>query len=179
MGNSACTVSVARLVVAVVHLHDADAFWNATLNSELTCVLDSFPSAYGSVVFSEADIDAHTSVIEMNVGIIAACMTTLPAFFKESGIFDTATYDSLRSHLFSSLNRSKASKKDSSSDSSKTGQGRFADENSSHGRLHDINNSFDMRDMVTADAVAGGQGFAPHPEHAKGAIVRTVDYTVV
>ena len=72
--TSTCIVSIARLAVYAKHMNNPDKLWLA-----------------GGM---------ELSVVEAEVGIIAACMPAFPAFFRNSKLFKADTYRSLRSRLF-------------------------------------------------------------------------------
>lgn len=76
-GLVACGVSIARLVITVATLNRADKFWYSAINATLT-------------------------VVEMNIAIIAACMSTLPGVLVNLQKYGSSVFKSLRSRIFSS-----------------------------------------------------------------------------
>ncbi|KAH8654975.1 hypothetical protein BGZ60DRAFT_532605 [Tricladium varicosporioides] len=89
-GLIACLVSIARLVITAITLEKPDKLWNASLSSELT-------------------------IVEINLAIIAACMSTMPGFFARSKLIGSTFFRSLRSRFTASGAKTSNSKIESNS----------------------------------------------------------------
>ncbi|CAG8961397.1 hypothetical protein HYFRA_00013345 [Hymenoscyphus fraxineus] len=81
VGFVPCAVSVARLIIITITLNHADKLWYASLSSTLT------------------------SIVEINVGIIASCMTALPGVFARLKTPGMELVKSLRSKFTTSFNK--------------------------------------------------------------------------
>ena len=110
----------------------------------------------------------------MDIGLVAACMPALPAFFNKSKLVKLSTYSSLWSRL-SSRGRSAA---DSAGHSPRgKAEGAYVDDDSQTS-LHDAR-YFQFGQTEPAMAIAAGREgrFRDHGQQAKG-IVQTVYYNI-
>lgn len=113
--RSACVASIIRAVVSIQTLHTTDTLREAGYVSIFRSALPFLPRGRVSVQHSpywgygNIEADQHClSAVEMNTGIIAAALTTLPIFLSKSGAvsFGKSALSSVRNRLFS---RSKTS----------------------------------------------------------------------
>ncbi|KAM3075771.1 hypothetical protein ACMFMG_007897 [Clarireedia jacksonii] len=94
-GLVTCLVSIARLINLAITFDGPDALWNAALSAEF-------------------------SIVEINLGIIASCMSTLPGLI--SNITGSSVFRSIRTFFFSSRgNTTKRSKSTSNTQSNSRG----------------------------------------------------------
>ena len=108
--------------------------------------------------------------VELNIGIITASMPTMPHFFAKSKIFQSATYNSLRSRLLRDRSRSKSSEGSSGSKQSKTKTPIEAVGVGMHGdgylELEDIKHSHTLK----------GQKAHDEDDSSRKGILKTTDY---
>lgn len=85
MVNSACIVSVVRLVLASKRAHSPDLLWDAAYTSILRRVV-SAPIRF------HWEMLTLRSVVEINTAIICGSMTSLPIFFRRYPISFNLSY---------------------------------------------------------------------------------------
>ncbi|MCJ1432718.1 hypothetical protein MMC27_002075 [Xylographa pallens] len=147
-GLIACLVSLARLIDMGVRYYDPDILYNAALTSELT-------------------------VIELNLGIIAACMSALPVFFSTSKAFQSTTWKSLRTRVFgSSWSRGKSA---DGSYGTKDAKGSLPSARS--GAVSARDRYVELHD-AEAFVIEGPRKGGGADQRSRNAILRTADYEV-
>lgn len=124
--RSACVASIIRAVVSIQKLHTTDTFREAGYVSIFRSALRFLPRAPVSAQHSpywghrNTEADRHcVSAVEINTGIIAAALTTLPVFLSKSGAisFGKSALNSVRTRLFSRSKTSLSSNKPAGSGS--------------------------------------------------------------
>ncbi|KAI9792479.1 MAG: hypothetical protein M1833_001092 [Piccolia ochrophora] len=76
-GLATCAASLARLINFCQTLRSSDILWDQATNAQFT-------------------------IVEMNIAIIIACVSTFPAFFAKTKVLGSSLYRSLRTRLVSS-----------------------------------------------------------------------------
>lgn len=151
--RSACVASIIRAVVSIQKLHTTDTFREAGYVSIFRSALLFLPWGRASVQpspyrgYRNTEADHHSvSAVEINTGIIAAALTTLPVFLSRSGAvsFGKSALSSIRSRL---LSRSKTSLSSNKS----TGLG-------SKFKVHNKEGSYVELDKVAPWQVGGKEG---------------------